>query len=384
VIGCPLSFVDCGTCRCVPASTCQWCPGGSLVSLEVRPEEVDPSLSNAVVPAGRALSLTETLEDVTPSTIVGCPALYVDCGTCRCVPRATCRWCGSTTEPELNVTLPVPGTNFTARPSEIPYCPARFVDCGGCRCVPFSTCQWCPQSDVPASNSTNATVQSPSLVPGCPSGYVDCGTCRCVPESTCQWCPGGSGQPQVPSRPQSNVTSRPSVIPFCPANYKDCGSCLCVPESTCQWCPGAGTSPVVQPPQNVTMHPSEVIGCPASFVDCGTCRCVPEHTCRWCAGWSPATTPTTGPAETSISPSTTTAGTTLLVTTVVTTEPPQTTVLQVTTPPASSTSSVSLCPQGYVFCISWGCVRGSTCDFHDEYGYAFASSDTPDDKTLRI
>merc|ERR1719183_957548 len=35
VPGCPDSYVDCGTCLCVPKSTCQWCPGGGSSFLAV-------------------------------------------------------------------------------------------------------------------------------------------------------------------------------------------------------------------------------------------------------------------------------------------------------------------------------------------------------------
>merc|ERR1719334_1980372 len=76
VSGCPDSYVDCGTCLCVPESTCQWCP--------------DPVLPTH----------SENLSVTSPSTIYGCPENYVDCGTCLCVPESTCQWCPNAAEPE--------------------------------------------------------------------------------------------------------------------------------------------------------------------------------------------------------------------------------------------------------------------------------------------
>ena len=56
---CPLHFVDCGTCRCVPLTSCGFCPGAWSPSPHPAPGN------------GR------------PSVVPGCPASHVDCGTCR-------------------------------------------------------------------------------------------------------------------------------------------------------------------------------------------------------------------------------------------------------------------------------------------------------------
>ena len=205
-----------------------------------------------------------------PSSILGCPAGYKDCGSCRCVPEATCQWC--------NDAPALPTNASTIRPSTVFGCPASFKDCGTCLCVPEGSCQYCPGVAAPVVSPGNSNVR-PSAVLGCPFGYKDCGTCRCVPESTCQWCPGA----YTPALPSTNESSsiRPSSIFGCPASFKDCGTCLCVPESSCEYCPGVA-APAVTPGQDI--RPSAVIGCPLGFKDCGTCRCVPESTCQWCPG----------------------------------------------------------------------------------------------------
>ncbi|CAJ1426293.1 unnamed protein product [Effrenium voratum] len=297
IIGCPRGFVDCGSCQCVPRSSCQYC-GGS------RPP---------FPPSGGS--------EPQPSETPGCPASYVDCGTCRCVPESTCQWC-----PGSGTGVPGPIETVPTRPSDVIGCPASYVDCGTCRCVPESTCQWCPGAETATTeepdfdNETNVTdttetttmgwhiVSRPSEVPLCPRGYVDCGTCRCVPESSCQWCPGAwvpgvpSPTPETPTpvprpvptptpTPVPSPAPRPSEVPFCPRNYKDCGWCLCVPESTCQWCGGEQSElpvPRPAPPSPAPApRPSTIIGCPAGYFDCGTCMCVPRSSCQWCPGASP-------------------------------------------------------------------------------------------------
>ena len=386
---CPASHVDCGVClqlgsasfharmsgsldaffpvgfivesRCVPPTSCRWCPAASFLSLQAQRSSLngDSRLKNAVV------QRLEANLDVRPSSVAGCLADYVDCGTCLCVPRATCRFCYAT---EPNVTLPVPGRNFTARPSEVPYCPRRFVDCGDCNCVPLSTCHWCPDSTEQEPGEPNVTdpseILQPSRIPGCPLNYVDCGTCTCVPRATCRWCPGVAAPPTPPTSPQTNVTMRPSVIPFCLATHVDCGSCLCVPEATCQWCPGAGTPQPLPPPPRRPKQPSQVTGCPAAFFDCGTCHCVPEHTCRWCPGWDeePPLLTTTAPV------------------TVSSTQAPPSSSLSL-----STSGSPGFCPAGFTFCDDSGCVWGLSCS---DYGYGWRSQETQDPasegKVLRI
>ena len=61
---CPVHFVDCGTCLCVPPTTCGFCPGAW-----------SPSPPPAPVVGGSER----------PSVVPGCPASYVDCGTCLCL-----------------------------------------------------------------------------------------------------------------------------------------------------------------------------------------------------------------------------------------------------------------------------------------------------------
>ncbi|CAE8657487.1 unnamed protein product [Polarella glacialis] len=285
---CPSNYVECGTCRCVPESTCQWCPAAPNTSdpYQPPPNETHPIPSR-------------------PSTVPYCPGGYVDCGTCLCVPSSTCQWCSGGAEPYE----PPPKENYPITPtwpSRVPYCPRTFVDCGSCPCVPASTCRWCTgggrrldeassspvnySSTELAPASSEAPPSRPSTLPYCPSNYVECGTCRCVPQSTCQWCPAAPNT-SVPYQPPPNEThpipSRPSTVPYCPGGYVDCGTCLCVPSSTCQWCSG-GAEPYEPPPKEnypiTPTWPSWVPYCPRTFVDCGSCPCVPASTCRWCTG----------------------------------------------------------------------------------------------------
>lgn len=222
---CPAGFVDCGTCLCVARATCQWCPFA------------------ANPPARPALPAPTTgIVNSRPSTIIGCPAAYRDCGTCFCVPESSCQWCpGAITRPSLPAPSPTPSPTpsppttspISSRPSTVIGCPASYKDCGNCKCVPENTCQYCGSSpSPPPSQPSNIR---PSAVIGCPFVYKDCGTCLCVPEPTCQYCPGAYSRPSSPS-PGSHI--RPSTIIGCPLGYKDCGFCRCVPEPTCQYCPG--------------------------------------------------------------------------------------------------------------------------------------------------
>ncbi|CAJ1346483.1 unnamed protein product, partial [Effrenium voratum] len=189
---------------------------------------------------------TRRLAEPRPSTITGCPADYKDCGQCRCVPPTVCSKCPAETasKPVAAPSADPSGDSDNEPvPSAIIGCPRGFVDCGSCQCVPRSSCQYCGGSRPPFPPSGGSEPQ-PSETPGCPASYVDCGTCRCVPESTCQWCPGsGTGVPG----PIETVPTRPSDVIGCPASYVDCGTCRCVPESTCQWCPGAETATTEEP-----------------------------------------------------------------------------------------------------------------------------------------
>jgi len=291
---CPASYVDCGTCLCVPESSCQFCPGAWSAG---------GGSSGVTTPAPTSPQIVAR-----PSTVPYCPASYVDCGTCLCVPHATCQWCpGAYSSSPVHPTRPSlprprpPMGDIQSRPSRVVGCPRSYVDCGSCLCVPVTSCQWCPGALRPLPSNPSPPSGGdgqPSRVPGCPAHYVDCGTCLCVPPSTCQWCPGGNSpgrpRPPRPNRPVTPVEGgfRPSTVPGCPASYVDCGSCLCVPDTTCQWCPGA-TSPhrppsrpsrPSRPPAPINSRPSTIIGCPGGFVDCGSCRCVPENTCQYCPG----------------------------------------------------------------------------------------------------
>ncbi|CAE7509810.1 GekBS024P [Symbiodinium pilosum] len=159
------------------------------------------------------------------------------------------------------------------RPSTVPYCPDGYKDCGSCRCVPEATCSWCP-------GGLHQAIPEPieSTVPGCHPDYVDCGDCMCVPRSTCEWCGSGLGdgnESEGNNTPGHNITMRPSLVPYCPESHVDCGTCLCVAESTCQWCPTPfrPTLALPAPSDNVTMRPSMILGCPDSHVDCGACAC---------------------------------------------------------------------------------------------------------------
>jgi len=332
ITGCPAAYMDCGICRCAPATACE------------------TGCGNTAVPARLPTSPTSPANDsisTVPSRIPGCPVGYVDCGSCLCTPPTSCpTFCGLSPSPPVlppvwpglpfgngsNLTNGTNGTNLTivinvtnatnvtnitnitnvtvpqliSRPSQVPYCPQSYVDCGSCVCVPLSTCYYCPGAWSPAPGlpttpalpapapAPPAVVPRPSQVPGCPANYYDCGTCQCVPHSTCQWCPAG-GFP-VPVRPPSPPTTAPvpSRIPGCPANYYDCGTCQCVPHSTCQWCPGSSVpapAPVPVPapvpsPSPGSPVPSRTPGCPANYYDCGYCVCVPRGTCQWCGGFS--------------------------------------------------------------------------------------------------
>lgn len=111
-----LPQVDCGSCLCVPVTSCQWCPGA-----------LRPLPSNPSPPSGGYGQ---------PSRVPGCPAHYVDCGTCLCVPPSTCQWCpggnspGRPRPPRPNP--PVTPVEGGFRPSTVPGCPASYVDCGSC------------------------------------------------------------------------------------------------------------------------------------------------------------------------------------------------------------------------------------------------------------
>ncbi|CAK9049435.1 unnamed protein product, partial [Durusdinium trenchii] len=146
-----------------------------------------------------------------PSSITGCPAGFVDCGTCLCTPKENC---------ETGCTAQVPGA---ASVPNVPNVPSPEA----------------PEEDMNQTNETNETnetnvephiVWTPSRLPYCPRTYVDCGTCLCVPMSTCTYCPGAwSPAPPTPGPPTSPAEPRPSQVPGCPANYYDCGTCQCVP-----------------------------------------------------------------------------------------------------------------------------------------------------------
>ena len=282
-----------------------------------------------------------------PSTIPGCPAGFVDCGSCFCTQDTNCARCEG-----LPPSRPPSGGNNTGVPSRVVGCPAGFVDCGRCLCTPPGNCLSCgawppgpptlppPELENETENDTNETgsngtephiVWTPSTVPYCPSGFVDCGSCFCVSMETCPYCPGAWSPAPPPAVPS------PSRVPGCPANYYDCGTCQCVPHSTCQWCPGVtplpGPSPPPGPPTNpVVPVPSRVPGCPANYYDCGTCQCVPHSTCQWCPGVTPLPGPSPPPG------------------------PP-------TNPVVPVPSRVPGCPANYYDCGTCQCVPHSTCQW---------------------
>ena len=73
--GCPLSFVSCGYCPCVPDGICQFCGRMSLL------EDAGTVQDTPAAPA----PLVQT-----PSTLPGCPQGFVNCGKCMCVPGGVC------------------------------------------------------------------------------------------------------------------------------------------------------------------------------------------------------------------------------------------------------------------------------------------------------
>ena len=105
VFGCPLGFVDCGYCLCVPVDTCIYCSGG-LPPPAPLPAPPPPPTHPAVP---------------TPSTIIGCPYGEVDCGYCLCVPVSTCLYCGITPivqKAAATKVPPAPAATETASPAE--------------------------------------------------------------------------------------------------------------------------------------------------------------------------------------------------------------------------------------------------------------------------
>ena len=70
---CPIHFVDCGLCRCVPPTSCGYCPGAWSPS--PLPEPVDG-------------------ESPRPSVVPGCPLFHVDCGTCLLLSCPIEAFCG--------------------------------------------------------------------------------------------------------------------------------------------------------------------------------------------------------------------------------------------------------------------------------------------------
>ena len=247
VPGCPANYYDCGTCQCVPHSTCQWCPagGGGSVPFPGRPVP-------GPAPAPPATPVHSRVPGC-PANYYDCGTCQcVPHSTCQWCPAGGG---GSVPFPGRPVPGPAPAPPATPVHSRVPGCPADYYDCGTCQCVPHSTCQWCPAGGggsvpfpgrpVPGPAPAPPATPVHSRVPGCPANYYDCGTCQCVPHSTCQWCPAGGGSapapapaPGNPGNPTPPRGAVPSTIVGCPANYYDCGSCRCVPGSTCQWCGG--------------------------------------------------------------------------------------------------------------------------------------------------
>ena len=124
-------YKDCGTCRCVPESTCQWCPGAYT-----------PALPSA----------TPNNSVIRPSSVFGCPASFKEMDACG--------------EPGVLShvrTLPFVGT---------------AEDCGTCLCVPEGSCQYCPGVAAPATPAVRMQLAQsksnirPSSIIGCPLGTL--------------------------------------------------------------------------------------------------------------------------------------------------------------------------------------------------------------------
>ena len=130
--------VDCGTCLCVPQSSCQYCPGawsggsggsggGSSTprptpEIVARPSTV-PLACEVVRNAAMRWSNAVKVHGKTESHD-GILLLHIQRGSILIWLGEVYKWCHVM--------------------SEVPYCPASYVDCGTCLCVPYATCQWCP------------------------------------------------------------------------------------------------------------------------------------------------------------------------------------------------------------------------------------------------
>ena len=195
VPGCPANYYDCGTCQCVPHSTCQWCPAGAGGSVPV-PGRPLPGPA----PAPPATPVHSRVPGC-PADYYDCGTCQcVPHSTCQWCPAGAG---GSVPVPGRPLPGPAPAppaTPVSPVHSRVPGCPADYYDCGTCQCVPHSTCQWCPagggSAPAPApgnpANPTPPRGAVPSTIVGCPANYYDCGSCRCVPRGTCQWCGGVS------------------------------------------------------------------------------------------------------------------------------------------------------------------------------------------------
>ena len=156
------NLVDCGVCKNVPKSTCQWCSG-----------------SGGPAAIGSASSVPAETSNL------------VDCGVCKNVPKSTCQWCSGTGGPAT--------VGSAASPAS-----SNLVDCGVCKNVPKSTCQWCdgaggnaPVNSRPATPDSGSPASSGMYDGSCPAGLVNCGVCRCTVPSACKTCDGSGGPAEI-------------------------------------------------------------------------------------------------------------------------------------------------------------------------------------------
>ena len=133
------NYVNCGVCKNVPKSTCQWCDGtGGAAPVS--------SVSSIAAPSGN----------------------FVDCGVCKNVPESTCKWCdgyGGAAPVSSGGSSPSPAAPAPAGGiyDGSGTCPAGLMNCGVCRCTVPSACgsAYCAGSD---GITSDATTSLPSFV----------------------------------------------------------------------------------------------------------------------------------------------------------------------------------------------------------------------------
>lgn len=130
------NYVNCGVCKNVPKSTCQWCDG-----------------TGGAAPVSSASSISAPSGNL------------VDCGVCKNVPQSTCQWCDG-----YGGVAPVNSGPGGSSPSPASggiggsgTCPAGLMNCGVCRCTTPSACAsaYCAGS---GGITSDATTSFPSFV----------------------------------------------------------------------------------------------------------------------------------------------------------------------------------------------------------------------------